>query len=82
MTQLVHAAGDQLDQPIRNVFLHEQQSQRRAALACGRERRGETSSATCSSSAEESTIIALMPPVSAISGTIAPSRAASARLMN
>ena len=38
-----------------------------------------TSSTTCSGSAVESTIIALMPPVSAISGRIAPSRAASAR---
>ena len=38
------------------------------------------SSTTCSGSAVESTIIALMPPVSAISGRIAPSRAASARL--
>ena len=36
-----------------------------------------TSSATCSGSAVASTIIALMPPVSAISGTIGPSLAAS-----
>ena len=40
-----------------------------------------TSSVTCSGSAVASTIIALMPPVSAISGTIGPSLAASARLM-
>ena len=40
-----------------------------------------TSSATCSGSAVASTIIALMPPVSAISGTIGPSLAASARLI-
>ena len=39
------------------------------------------SSTTCSGSAEESTIMALRPPVSAISLTIGPSRAASARLM-
>ena len=37
-----------------------------------------TSRTTCSGSAEESTIIAFCPPVSAISGTIGPSRAASA----
>ena len=40
-----------------------------------------TASTTCSGSAVLSTIIALMPPVSAISGTMAPSLAASARLM-
>ena len=40
-----------------------------------------TSSTTCSGSAEASTIMALTPPVSAISGTIGPSRCASARLM-
>ncbi len=40
-----------------------------------------TSSATCSGRAVASTIIALMPPVSAISGTIGPSLAASARLI-
>ena len=40
-----------------------------------------TSSMTCSGSAVASTIMALMPPVSAISGTIGPSLAASARLM-
>ena len=38
-----------------------------------------TASTTCSGSAVESTTIALMPPVSAISGTIGPSLAASAR---
>ena len=41
-----------------------------------------TSSATCSGSAVASTIIALMPPVSAISGTIGPSLAASVRLID
>ena len=40
-----------------------------------------TSSATCSGSAVASAIMALMPPVSAISGTIGPSLAASARLI-
>ena len=40
-----------------------------------------TSRTACSGSAEESTIIALMPPVSAMSAGMAPSRAASARLM-
>ena len=40
-----------------------------------------TASTTCSGSALESTSMALMPPVSAISGVIAPSLAASARLM-
>ena len=40
-----------------------------------------TSSITCSGSAEESTSIAFSPPVSAISGTIGPERAASARSM-
>ena len=38
-----------------------------------------TSSTTCSGSAVESTIIAFSPPVSAMKGTIGPSRAASAR---
>ena len=41
-----------------------------------------TSSATCSGSAVASTIMALMPPVSAISGTIGPSLAASVRLID
>ena len=40
-----------------------------------------TSSVTCSGSAVASTIMALMPPVSAISGTIGASFAASVRLM-
>ena len=40
-----------------------------------------TSSITCSGSAVASTIMALMPPVSAISGTIGPSLAASAWLI-
>ena len=40
-----------------------------------------TASTTCSGSALLSTTIALMPPVSAISGTIGPSFAASARLI-
>ena len=40
-----------------------------------------TSATTCSGSAEESTSIAFWPPVSAISGTIGPSLAASARLI-
>ena len=40
-----------------------------------------TSSITCSGSAVASTIIALMPPVSAINGTIGPSFAARVRLM-
>ena len=39
------------------------------------------SDTACSSSAELSTIITLMPPVSATSVAIAPSRAASARLI-
>ena len=40
-----------------------------------------TSSTTCSGSAEASASIALTPPVSAMSGTIGPARAASAALM-
>ena len=40
-----------------------------------------TSSTTCSISAVESTIIALIPPVSAMSGAIAPSLSASVRLI-
>ena len=40
-----------------------------------------TSSTTCSGRAVESTIMAFRPPVSAISGTIAPPRAATLRLM-
>ena len=40
-----------------------------------------TSSVTCSGSAVASTIMALMPPVSAMSGTIGPSLPASVRLI-
>ena len=40
-----------------------------------------TSVTTCSGSAEESITIAFRPPVSAMNGTMGPSRAASARLM-
>ena len=40
-----------------------------------------TSATTCSGRAEESTSIAFSPPVSAMKGTMGPSRAASARLM-
>ena len=40
-----------------------------------------TSSTTCSGNAVASTTIAFTPPVSAINGTIGPSRAASVRLM-
>ena len=59
------------------------QSRRSAEQRWPAERKAEvtTSSVTCSGSAVASTIMALMPPVSAISGTIGPSLAASARLM-
>ena len=59
------------------------QSSRSAEQRWPAERKAEatTSSATCSGSAVASTIMALMPPVSAISGTIGPSLAASARLI-
>ena len=59
------------------------QRSRSAEQRCPAERNAEvtTSSVTCSGSAVASTIMALMPPVSAISGTIGPSFAASARLM-
>ena len=59
------------------------QSSRSAEQRCPAERNAEvmTSSVTCSGSAVASTIMALMPPVSAISGTIGPSFAASARLI-
>ena len=59
------------------------QSSRSAEQRCPAERNAEvmTSSVTCSGSAVASTIMALMPPVSAISGTIGPSLAASARLI-
>ena len=40
-----------------------------------------TSATTCSPKAEESTIMAFWPPVSAISGTMAPGRAARAWLI-
>ena len=49
-----------------------QQAQRRAALARAVERRCSASRTTCSGSAELSTIIALTPPVSAISVASAP----------
>ena len=59
------------------------QSRRSAEQRWPAERNAEvmTSSVTCSGSAVPSTIMALMPPVSAISGTIGPSLAASARLI-
>ncbi len=59
------------------------QRSRSAEQRCPAERNADvtTSSVTCSGSAVASTIMALMPPVSAISGTIGPSLAASARLM-
>jgi hypothetical protein len=58
------------------------QAQRRAALAGASGRRTlHHRITTCSGSAVLSTSMALMPPVSAISGTIGPSLAASARLM-
>ena len=59
------------------------QSSRSAEQRWPAERNAEviTSSVTCSGKAVASTIMALMPPVSAISGTIGPSFAASARLM-
>ncbi len=59
------------------------QSSRNAEQRWPAERNAEviTSSVTCSGSAVASTIMALMPPVSAISGTIGPSLAASVRLM-
>ena len=59
------------------------QSSRSAEQRWPAERKAEvtTSSVTCSGSAVASTIMALMPPVSAISGTIGPSLAASVRLI-
>ena len=59
------------------------QSRRSAEQRWPDERKAEvtTSSVTCSGSAVASTIIGLMPPVSAISGTIAASLPASARLI-
>jgi hypothetical protein len=59
------------------------QSRRSAEQRWPAERKADitTSSATCSGSAVASTIMALMPPVSAMSGTIGPSFAASARLI-
>ena len=59
-------------------------SRRRLEQRWPAERKAEvtTSSVTCSGSAVASTIMALMPPVSAMSGTIGPSLAASARLID
>ncbi len=59
------------------------QSSRNAEQRCPAERNADvtTSSVTCSGSAVASTIIALMPPVSAISGTIGASLPASTRLI-
>ncbi|MCY1364673.1 hypothetical protein D9M69_514880 [compost metagenome] len=58
-------------------------SRRRAEQRCPALRKAlcTTASATCSGRAVLSTSMALMPPVSAISGTMAPSFAASARWM-
>ena len=80
--QLGHRARQHRQDPLGDVLLHVEQAQRRAALPGAVEGRGERRRATtCSGSAEESTIIAFWPPVSAISGTIGPSRCASARLI-
>ena len=58
-------------------------SRRSAEQRCPAERKAlcTTASTTCSGKADESTTMALMPPVSAIRGTMAPSLAAKARLM-
>jgi hypothetical protein len=75
-------ALDHLDHAVGDAFVQAQQAQRGAALAGGAERALHHGVATCSGSAVLSTTMALMPPVSAISGTIGPSLAASARLMS
>ena len=68
--ELRHRALQHREDAVGDVLLHAEHAQRRAALAGAVEGRGERRRATtCSGSAEESTIIAFWPPVSAISGT-------------
>ncbi len=80
--QLPRRADDHGDHLVRHMLLDAEQPERRAALPAERNADITTSSVTCSGRAVPSTIMALMPPVSAISGTIGPSLAASARLIS
>src|SRR5574343_206928 len=73
--QLHGGALDHLDHVVGNGLVHTQQAQRCPAL---RKAESMTASTTCSGKAVLSTTMALMPPVSAISGTMAPSLAAKA----
>ena len=71
--QLGHRAGQHLDQLARRC--RPARTARAAPSSAGRRsgrRRSARRRTTCSGSAEESTIIAFWPPVSAISGTIGP----------
>src|SRR5262249_45539338 len=77
--ELARGASDHLDDGLGHVLLQAQQAQRRAALAGRAEGRGDHIVGTCSGSAVASTIIGLMPPGSAISGTMAVCFPASAR---
>ena len=80
--QLAHRAGQHLEQRRRRS--HSCTHSRRSAeqrWPAERNALCTTASTTCSGSAVESTTIAFRPPVSAISGTIGPSDAASARWM-
>ena len=72
--QLRHGAFEHRDDAARDVFLDEQHARRRAALAGAVESGGEHIAHRLLGKAEESTIIAFMPPVSAMSGRMAPSR--------
>ena len=80
--ELARGTGDHVDHLVGDIVLHAEQAQRRAALAGGAERRGDDVVGDLFRQARwRRRSSALMPPVSATSGTIGPSLAASARLM-
>jgi len=74
--QFACGAGDDLDHAAGDVVLHEQQAQRRAALSGRAERRCHHVVGDLFGQRGGIDDLALMPPVSAISGTIGPSLAA------
>jgi hypothetical protein len=69
--QLLRRALDHLDHAVGDAFVHAQQAQAEQRWPAERNALCTTASTTCSGRAVLSTTMALMPPVSAISGTMA-----------
>jgi hypothetical protein len=78
--QLGHRSRQHVDQSIGDIGLCVKEAQRRTPLPSVSKAEISASATTCSGKAEESTIIAFCPPVSAISGMSGPCRWASAWL--